>query len=171
LRKSLLISASLIVIVTFIVVATIFLRVWRIPFVQVQVFGISHSAVHWVGWIGTLYLAFATPFYPIVKRKYRQYTSKILNIHVLGNLLGILMVTIHFAHQVTRPPSSYPDLGTGIVLYATMIILLMTGFVLISGLRKLSKQSRFLHPAYAITFYTVIIMHILQDLLEGTIFT
>jgi hypothetical protein len=62
-----------------------------------------------------------------------------------------LMVTIHFAHQVTRPASSYPDLGTGIVLYATMIILLMTGFVLISGLRILSKQNRFVHPAYAIT--------------------
>ena len=156
----------------FIVVALIFLRLWRIPYFQVQLFGISHSAVHWIGWIGTLYIAFATPIYPIVKRKYSIRLKKILNIHVLGNLLGVFAVSVHFAHQVTRPASNYPDLGTGIVLYATMILLLVTGLFLVSGIgRKFFKQTRFLHPAYAITFYTVIVMHILQDLLGTTIFT
>lgn len=163
-RKSLVISASLIVIVTFIVVATIFLRVWRVPFIQVEILGISNSAIHWIGWIGTLYIAFATPFYPIIKRKYPRYMSKILNIHVLGNLLGVLMVSIHFANHVTRPVSSYPDLGTGVVLYATMLLLLATGMVTVTGIgHKFFKQIRFLHSAFAVTFYTVIVMHILQD--------
>ena len=168
----LLISAFLIVIVTFILVATIFLGVWRVPFVQIEVFGISHSAIHWIGWIGTIYIAFATPFYPIIKRKYPVHLNKILNIHVLGNLLGILLVSIHFANHVTRPAYAYPDLGTGIVLYAAMLLLLATGFLMVSGLgRKFFKQIYFLHPAYAITFYTVIIMHILQDLLVIPPFT
>jgi len=140
--------------------------VWRVPYVFIEIFGIRHSAVHWIGWIGTIYVAFATPFYPIIKRKYPQHVNKILNIHVLGNLLGILLVSIHFANHVTRPSYAYPDLGTGLVLEATMILLLVTGFVIVSGIgRKFFKQTRFLHPAFSVTFYTVIVMHIIQDLL------
>ena len=169
-RRPLVILASVIVAVTIIVVASIFLRIWRIPFFQIEVFGISNSAVHWIGWIGTLYIAFATPAYPIVKRKYPQHLKKMLNTHVVGNLLGVLLVSIHFAHQVTRPASNYPDLGTGIVLYITMILLVASGWVLVSGIgRRLVRQIHFLHPAYAVTFYTVIVIHILHDLLATSI--
>ncbi len=170
-RRALVTVASVIVAAIIIVVALIFLRVWRIPFFQVEVLGISHSAVHWIGWTGALYIAFATPIYPIIKRKYSQFIEKTLSIHVMGNLLGVLLVSIHFAHQVTRPLSSYPDLGTGIVLYAAMIMLSATGLVLVSGIgRKFYRQIRFLHPAFAITFYTVIVMHILEDVVFTGIF-
>ena len=172
LKRALVTVASVIAAVIIIVVALIFLRVWRIPFFQVEVLGISHSAVHWIGWIGTLYIAFATPIYPIIKRKYFHLLEKTLSIHVTGNLLAVLLVSIHFAHQVTRPLSSYPDLGTGIVLYVAMIMLSATGLILISGIgRKFYRQIRFLHPAFAITFYTVIVMHILEDLIIPSIFT
>jgi hypothetical protein len=80
-------------------------------------------------------------------------------------LLAVLLVSIHFAHQVTRPASNYPDQGTGIVLYATMILLVKTGMVLISNIgTKIVKQTRFLHPAFDLTFYTAIIMHIIQGM-------
>ena len=172
LKRALTIIASVPVIVTIVVVASIFMRVWRIPYSQFEVFGISHSIVHWIGWTGALFIAFATPIYPTVKRKYPKHTQKTLSIHVTGNLLGVLLVSIHFAHQVTRPASSYPDLGTGIVLYTTMILLLATGVFLVSGIgQKFSKQVRFIHPAYALTFYTVIIMHILEDIVLLGIFT
>ncbi|MEJ2242469.1 MAG: hypothetical protein P8Y18_10060, partial [Candidatus Bathyarchaeota archaeon] len=128
--------ASLLVICIFIAVGSIFLRIWRVPFVQVEVLGINNSAIHWIGWIGALYLAFATPIYPIIKRRYPVQVSKVLNFHVLGNLVGVLFVSIHFANHVTRPASSYPDLGTGLVIYITMIILLITGWVMVSGLAK-----------------------------------
>ena len=95
-----------------------------------------------------------------------------LNIHVTGNLLAVLLVSIHFAHQVTRPATAYPDLGTGIILYTSMILLVASGLVLVSGIgQKYFKQMRFLHPAYATTFYTVIIIHIMQDLLFPGLFT
>lgn len=171
-RRALVTVASVIAAVIIIIVVLIFLRVWRIPFFQVEILGISHSAVHWIGWIGALYIAFATPIYPIIKRKYPHFTKRTLGYHVTGNLFGVLLVSIHFAHQVTRPISSYPDLGTGIVLYVAMIALSATGLVLISGIgRGFLRQIRFLHPAFAITFYTVIVMHILEDLLIPGIFT
>lgn len=171
-RRWLITVASLIVTVIFIAVGSIFLRLWRVPFVQVEILGISHSAIHWIGWIGAIYLAFATPIYPIIKRKYPLQTNKVLNFHVLGNLFGILFVSIHFANQVTRPASSYPDLGTGILLYITMIFLLITGWVMASGLaQKYYKRFLFIHPAYAVTFYTVVVIHILRDLALAPPFT
>ena len=164
-KNTLVLLASLIIAVTIIIVALIFLRVFRIPFFQLNVLGASHSAVHWIGFIGTLYIAFATPAYPLVKRKYPQHIQRTLNIHVIGNLLAVLLVSIHFAHQVTRPASNYPDLGTGIVLYATMMLLVVTGVILVSNIgTKFVKQTSFLHPAFALTFYTVIIMHIIQGI-------
>ena len=171
-RKWLTIFASIIVVITFVVITSIFLRMWRVPYVQIEVLGISHSAIHWIGWIGAIYLAFATPFYPIIKRKFPLHLNKILNIHVLGNLLGILLVSIHFANHLTRPASSYPDLGTGLVLQITMIFLLTTGWMMVTGIgRKIYKKILFLHPAYAVAFYTVIFIHILQDLILITPFT
>jgi hypothetical protein len=119
-----------------------------------------------------MYIAFATPIYPIIKRKYFHLIDKMLSIHVTGNLLGVLLVSIHFAHQITRPLSSYPDLGTGIVLYVAMIVLSATGLILITGIgRKFYRTIRFLHPAFAITFYTVIVMHILEDSVIPSMFT
>lgn len=164
-RKPLVLSAVAIIVVIIVVVALIFLRVFRIPFFEISVFGISHSAVHWIGWAGTLYIAFATPVYPVVKRRHPHSIGKALYLHVVGNLLAVLLVSIHFAHQVTRSASSYPDLGTGVVLYAAMVLLVSSGFVLVSGVgKKLVRQIRFLHPAFALTFYTVIIMHIIHGI-------
>ena len=171
-RKALVISASAITGIIIVVVALIFLRIWRLPFFQYEILGITHSSVHWMGWIGSLYLAIATPVYPIIKRKYPRQLNTSLNVHVVGNLLGVLFVSIHFAQQVTRPASNYPDLGTGIVLYVAMILLWASGMVMVSGIgKRFSKQIRFLHPAYAVTFYTVIVMHIIQDLVALPPFT
>jgi hypothetical protein len=165
LRKPLVVFAVAMIAVIIVVVGLVFLRVFRIPFVQVSLFGISHSAVHWIGWAGTLYIALATPVYPIVKRRQPHRMRKTLYLHVVGNLLAVLLVSVHFAHQVTRPESSYPDLGTGVVLYAAMVLLVATGMVLVSGVgKRLGKHVRFVHPALALTFYLVIVMHIIHGL-------
>jgi len=164
-KKVVLSVAAIIIMLTIVIVALIFLRVFRLPFVYVDILGANHSLTHWVGWIGTLYIAFATPVYPIIKRKFATHIRSALNSHIIGNLIAVFAVSIHFAHQVTRPASSYPDLGTGIVLYATMIILVATGFIQYSSIaKKYVKQMKFLHPAFALTFYTVIVMHIIHGI-------
>ena len=164
-KKLVLSIAAIIIMVTIVVVALVFLRVFRLPFVYVTILGANHSLTHWIGWIGALYIAFATPVYPITKRKFPPLIKSALSSHIVGNLIAVLLVSTHFAHQVTRPASSYPDLGTGIVLYATMIILVSTGFIQYSSIaKKYINQMKFLHPAFALTFYTVIVMHIIQGI-------
>jgi uncharacterized membrane protein len=95
----------------------------------------------------------------------RSQVGKTLNIHIIGNLVAVLLVSVHFAHQVTRSTSAYPDLGTGIVLYAAMMLLVATGILRYSGIgKRFAKQIIFLHPAFAVTFYMVIILHILHGI-------
>lgn len=163
--KRLIFLASAIIAATIIAVVIIFLRIYRIPLFYVEILGISNSAVHWIGWIGTLFIAFVTPAYPIIKRRFPTRLRPMLSVHVIGNLTAVMLVSIHFAHQVTRSATNYPVLGTGVVLYATMILLVSTGFYTLFGLRMpFSKKLKFLHPALAITFYLTIIMHIIHGI-------
>jgi len=164
-RDPYVILASVIICATVILVALIFLRLFRIPFFNVVIFGISYSAVHWLGWIGTLYIAAVTPLYSVVKRRSPVHLRGMLKVHVLGNLISVMLISIHFAHQVTRSPSNYPDLGTGIVLYLAMILLVSTGFMTYTGsAKRFTKQMRFLHPSVALTFYLTIVLHIIHGL-------
>ena len=157
--------AAIIILATAIVVALIFQHALRVPLVNITFLGATHSLAYWIGFGGTLYIAFATPVYPIVKRKFPRHLRKTLNIHIIGNLLAVLLVSVHFAQQLTRPPSSYPNLGTGIVLETAMVLLVSAGMVLYSNIfRKFAKQQHFLHAAFAVTFYTVIAVHVLHGL-------
>jgi hypothetical protein len=165
-KKAILLTAWIIIILTAVIDALILLHMLRLPFIQVNVFGATNSLTHWIGWIGTLYIAIATLFLPIVKRKAPIYFGKTLNIHIIGNLIAVFLVSVHFAHQITRSASAYPDLGTGVVLSAAMMFLVATGILRYSDIgKRFVKQLIFLHPAFAVTFYMVIILHILHGLL------
>jgi hypothetical protein len=160
-----LLALSIIVAATAIIEGLIFLRIYRFPFVQVSFLGVTHSLTHWMGWGGALYIAFSSPIQPLVKRKAPRHLRTGLSIHMIGNSLAFLLVSIHFAQQLTRPPSSYPDLGTGIALYAATTLLVATGILLYSGMtKKFVKPLHFLHPAFALAFYLIVIVHILHGL-------
>jgi hypothetical protein len=121
---------------------------------------------HWLAWIGTLYIAFSTPIYYILKRRRPGMLKKMLAIHMHGNLLSFMLISTHFFQQISRPTRFYPDLGTGIALYAIMLILVTTGFLhRFQILRSISPHhNRFLHISITTGYYIVIVVHILQGL-------
>jgi hypothetical protein len=80
-----------------------------------------------LGWIGIVFVAAYTPRYYLLKRSYAKRAKTLLGTHVIGNLLSFMLISIHFASQMGRPAQFFPDLGTGIVLYPVMIILVATG--------------------------------------------
>jgi len=154
--------ASAIVVVTVVLVSLIFLRLIRLPFFFIDVLGAVNSTVHWIGWIGALYIALVTPVYVFVKRRSPRRLRAVLNLHVFGNLLAVVLVSVHFAQQLTRPASNYPTLGTGLLLYSAVILLVSSGFMIRFGLGgRYARQLRFLHPAMSLTFYLAIDMHII----------
>jgi len=126
---------------------------------------------HWLGWIGALFIAFYTPIYYILKRRNPRLIKTLVKIHVFGNLLAVMLISIHYAQQMGRPAQFYPELGTGLTLYIVMFILVVTGFLHRFGiLDKLGRyriflphQNRFLHIAITLTFYIVIIVHALRN--------
>lgn len=120
---------------------------------------------HWLGWIGVIFVALYTPLYYVLKRRYAKRAKALLGSHVIGNLASFMLISIHFASQMSRPAQFFPDLGTGVVLYPIMIILVVTGiFQRFQIARNLGRKWRFLHTSLATSFYLVIFVHILQGL-------
>jgi hypothetical protein len=120
---------------------------------------------HWTSWIGFLFVALYASLYHLLKQRYPKRAKALLGIHVIGNLTSFMVISIHFASQLGRPAQFYPDLGTGIILYAMVTIMVATGIpqrfqIASSFLRKW----RFLHTSMATSFYLVILVHILQGL-------
>jgi len=121
---------------------------------------------HWFVWIGTLYIALAVPIVAASKRRRPNRYQSLLRIHVFGNLLAFLLISIHFAGQMGRPAAFYPALGTGLVLYTAMALLVATGFaqrfLLIPRIKP--QSYRFVHIGSTVAFYLAIIVHILHGL-------
>jgi hypothetical protein len=51
----------------------------------------------------------------------------LLDMHNFGLLIAFLLISIHFSGQMSRPAQSFPDLGEGIALFTTMVLLVATG--------------------------------------------
>jgi hypothetical protein len=146
-------------------VALILLRLVRLPFVVVDVLGARNSLTHWAGWAGSLTVLAVTAWYVYRKRVRRSPSAGALRLHAFGNLVGFLLVSIHFAQQVSRSPANYPELGTGVVQYAAVVMLVLTGFTSFFAVRPgWASFYRFLHPAAALTLLMSIILHIIHVL-------
>jgi len=123
-------------------------------------------ADHWFVWIGTLYIAFTVLMIAILKQRYKSKFITLFRIHVFGKLLAFLLISIHFTGQINRPAEFYPDLGTGLTLYISMLLLVATGFThrfrLIPRIK--SQTRKFLHVGLSFSFYMIIGIHILHGL-------
>ena len=151
-----LIIALLIVGITLFLMVGVYFRIFKFHILYEEFY--YH---HWFTWIGTAYIAFATPLYYLLKRRYPNRFKTFLYIHVFGNLLAFMLISIHFTQEASR---SNIVLGTGIVLYAVIITLVSTGFLLrFSSSKKFwGKSIRYIHTAVTLSFYLIIIVHILH---------
>jgi hypothetical protein len=152
--------ALLLIIVAFLIFTATWLGWFRLTYV------ISGESIHhWFSWTGAGFIAVYLPIYAVLKRRYQGSIKTLLPIHVFGNLLSFVFISIHFSHHVTRPAQAYPDLGTGIALYTAAVILIITGFILRFQLDKKGWKSwRWLHTGMMLSFYLVVILHILHGL-------
>ena len=125
----------------------------------------GESVHHWFSYSGTAFIGIYLPLYSFLKRRYTSKQKLLLYIHVFGNLLAFSAISIHFTHQLTRPAQAYPDLGTGVALITTLVILIITGFVLrFQLIGKGLKSWRWVHTGLILSFYLIIVLHILHGL-------
>ena len=119
---------------------------------------------HWSVILGAFYVALVTPFFAILKRTKPDKLRYLLRIHVFGNLLAFVFVSIHFAGQLSRPLEFYPDLGSGVGLYGSMGLLVFSGFFLRYSLVAGGSRRflRLIHVLAVVSFYLVIVLHALH---------
>ena len=122
--------------------------------------------IHYVAWAGTIYIAISVILFGVSNHHFHAISATRLAIHVFGNLVAIMLVSMHFAGQLGRPADFYPQLGTGLALYSIIVLLLSTGFILrFSFNPKLRPVTmRFVHVSMALAFYVIIVIHILHGL-------
>ncbi len=137
----------------------------RIPSPPVNVFGVNYYLTHWIGWIGIGYLIVFMALLVVSKRKAKKLYPKLFRVHVIGNLFATIFATFHFMYQITRPAENYPVLGTGVVLYISIIGLALTGYcTAFRFFRTESKKIRFLHMVFASTIVLVVFWHIIHGI-------
>jgi hypothetical protein len=154
-------AATAILVATIALMLVIILNMMRFS----QIIG-PFRLTHWFVWAGTIYIAIAVPTIAILKKKRPQRYKTLFRTHVFGNLLAFMLISLHFASQISRPATSYPELGTGIALYTAMVLLVGTGFLQRFQLMpSIKPQSyRFVHVGAAVVFYLIIVVHILHGL-------
>lgn len=120
---------------------------------------------HWLGWVGFLFILIHVPSFLFLKRRYGNKMRMLLGIHIFGDLLAFLLISIHFASQITRPAQFYPDLGTGIALYFFMITIVPTGFLQrFNFMNRFRKYWRFFHASSVFGLLVIIFVHIFQGI-------
>jgi len=151
----------------FIVLVTVVLAIGRVlGWYSLGFFIGPFRASHWLVIIGSTYIVAATPAFSILKRRFQARYEALVKFHVIGNLSAVLLVTIHFASQLTRSASNYPQLGTGLALYIVMLLLVVSGFPYrYRILPRISiKTNRFIHVGVALSFYILIGIHVLHGI-------
>ena len=119
---------------------------------------------HWLTIIGTSYIAIATPAFVILKRSYPKRIKGLFRFHIFGNFLFFTLISIHFASQIGRPATAFPELGTGLALYIAMALQVASGFTqrFMFTKRINLKTNKFIHASLVMPFYIVILFHVLH---------
>lgn len=121
---------------------------------------------HLLTLIGTFLIAILTPMFYILRRRYPQRNASLTSIHVFSNLFSFILVSIHFAQQMSR--SVHPEDNTGLATFILVFILVVTGFLhkfqlLEKGRLYPPHRNRYLHVSLTTAFYIVVIIHTLHN--------
>ena len=156
--------AITIVIVAIILSIVVYGRILRVNFLVADL-----RFSHWLGIIGTIGVAIATPLYTVLKHRYPVNYTRNTRFHIFGNLIFFTIILFHFATQIARPATAFPELGSGLAMMIAMILQIIFGFTqrfrsqgeFFKRTLKI-QTNRFLHASLVMVFYLVIIFHVLH---------
>ncbi|MBN1784511.1 MAG: hypothetical protein JW815_02100 [Candidatus Bathyarchaeota archaeon] len=122
--------------------------------------------VHWVGLAATIFVAIMVPVYYVLKHKNPKKMKLLLRVHVFGNLLSFLLISVHFAQNTGRLSAFPSKLGDGLVLFLVMSIIVATGMLVRFGAKmKFVRYFKLVHSYAVVVFYFMMAFHVLQFLL------
>jgi len=121
---------------------------------------------HWLSWIGSFAIALFTPIFHYLRRRYTNRFLTLVRIHVFSNLFSFMLISTHFAQQLSR--SVHPEDRTGLTMYIVVSFLVVSGFlhrfqILGKGRLYPPHRNRFLHVSITTAFYIILIIHVLHN--------
>ncbi len=155
-------SASVIILVTLLLMVVTYLRWFPLNF-AIGPFRFTH----WLSWIGTLVVVISTPIFYVLRRRYPKKNPIMTRTHLFGNLLSFMLISVHFAQQMSR--SVHPEDKTGFTMYIVISILVASGFIHRFQLLGKSRlypphRNRFIHISMTTAAYIIVGIHILHNL-------
>lgn len=132
----------------------------RLDFVYLNLSSIEVH--HLLSWTGAGFIAIYTPLFYYLKRRMPGGYKSLIQIHVFGNLVAFVMITIHFAHHLREFAEIIPYPATGAPLYTSIVLLVITGVAMRYKLaNKFYKPFRLLHIGLMMALYLIVVFHIL----------
>lgn len=152
-------TIGLLVIIIFVAIGT-YLRLWNLN-MKIGPFFVHH----WFSLIGGAYLLTFIAIQAYLKRHNAVDRGTLLKVHVFGNLLAVMLVSVHFAIQMSRPAEFAPDLGTGLATYLLFVVIIAAGFMMRFGLAVKHRESwRLIHVGLSLSLFIILIIHVLRNL-------
>jgi len=119
---------------------------------------------HWIGWLSFGFVTVYVPIFVILKRKNPKIYRKLIKVHEVGFIVAFILVSLHIGAQIRRVFP--PEIGTGIAAYVSLLTLVVTGIVQRNQILATRMATlRFVHLSMVITFFLVIVFHIIRAFL------
>ena len=119
---------------------------------------------HWIGWLSFGFVIIYVPIFIILKKRNPKIYSKLIKLHQIGFIVAFMLVSLHIGSQIRRVFP--PEIGTGIAAYVCLLVLVVTGIM--QRKQMLSTRIgtlRFVHLSMVVSFFLVIVFHIVRAFL------
>jgi hypothetical protein len=118
--------------------------------------------IHRMSLIGGFWIAIVTPIYYLLKHHRPNRIKALIRIHLFGNLIAFMLISIHFTFWIT----TVSFIGTGLALFVSVFILVVTGLLQRFTTLSSRRPIRFLHVSTTTAFYLILAIHILAHMVH-----
>ena len=119
---------------------------------------------HWIGWLSFGFIIIYAPIFIVLKRRNTKIYGKLIRVHEFGFIIAFMLVSLHIGSQIRRVFP--PELGTGIAAYVCLLVLVVTGIMQRNQMLTVRLATlRFVHLSMVVSFFLVIVFHIIRAFL------
>lgn len=119
---------------------------------------------HWAAWLGFGFVTIYVPLFIVLKKRYLKIYQKLIKVHEIGFITAFVVVSLHIGWQIRRVFP--PEIGTGVALYLCLFGLVVTGIMQRNRiLASRANTLRFVHLSLVVSFFLIIVFHIIRALL------
>jgi hypothetical protein len=119
---------------------------------------------HWLGWFAMGLIIIYVPIFVILKRRKPKIYQKLMRVHEIGFIVAFVLVSLHIGSQIRRVFP--PEIGTGIAAYVCLFALVVTGIMRRNQILAARMATlRFVHRSAAVSFFLVIVFHVIRAFL------